>query len=46
LKKLFRGDTTKDEKLGALSSYQNSLVELAAHVFYRVPILYANYFAL
>ncbi|KAL1222123.1 Serine/threonine-protein kinase ATM [Cardamine amara subsp. amara] len=29
------GDSTKDDKLGALSSYQNSLVELAAHVFYR-----------
>jgi ataxia telangiectasia mutated family protein len=32
------GDTTKDEKLGALSSYQNSLVELAAHVFYRACV--------
>ncbi|KFK34114.1 hypothetical protein AALP_AA5G103600 [Arabis alpina] len=29
------GDSTKDDKFGTLSSYQNSLVELASHVLYR-----------
>ncbi|CAN8254904.1 unnamed protein product [Cochlearia groenlandica] len=28
-------DSTKDDKFGVLSSYQNSLVELASHVLYR-----------
>lgn len=41
---LFRGDSTKDDKFGTLNSYQNSLVELAAHVLYRVPVLYSIYF--
>lgn len=38
IKKIFRGDSTKDDKFGTLSSYQNSLVELAAHVLYRVYV--------
>ncbi|XP_024013824.1 serine/threonine-protein kinase ATM [Eutrema salsugineum] len=32
------GDSTKDDKFGTLSSYQNSLVELAAHVLYRAVV--------
>jgi len=33
---LLRGDGNKDDKLGALSSSQCGLVELAAVLFYRV----------
>ncbi|CAH2064912.1 unnamed protein product [Thlaspi arvense] len=32
------GDSTKDDKFGTLSSYQSSLVELAAHVLYRAVV--------
>ncbi|EOA23378.1 hypothetical protein CARUB_v10016554mg [Capsella rubella] len=32
------GDSTKDDKLGALSTYQTSLIELAAHVFYQACV--------
>ncbi|VVB05272.1 unnamed protein product [Arabis nemorensis] len=32
------GDSTKDDKVGALSSYQNNLVELAADALYRAVV--------
>lgn len=40
----FRSDSTKDNKLGTLSSSLCRLVELAAVVFYRVVIICSVFF--